>query len=540
MSKNYFSEKNSQNDNALIKLIQSINFESSSDFEEEINPENKRQIASFPSEKNKLIISEEEDIEANCSLFNYSHIYLPGPNSKDKTGICLPTTNKDNNQLRSHAHSKDLENCSKSKHENPELNELESRVLTAKAGTESCNENAIRQSLNNKTLIDSRSPYVNSQLNFQNLSSPFYYYPNYLNYNQLHYIPPQIDGSCNYSYNEGSFRYNQGFQFVNVFPKMNPYYISYFSEPYIGKNVLLTGDHAFKNQNAKKPQVPKEQTNSNMKNEGTSRRFAAQYKDLNDFCANCKNHLAYLNSQEGSERIIKYLKASISIPSKVNFLAIILPACDIIMKNVYGHKVMSLFITYLDYPERKILWSYIACQIVELGVNKSSQNCISFLLDQAVDLKEQNEIGIYIQTGIEALSYDKIGNQILLKIALNFAVSAKKGLLDFICQNLLSLVYHSEGVCLVKTFVIFLKEKSSSKKFDFLKLIRKDIPQCLCDRNAHHFIMCMVENWMYKDYKEVIAILRKDLKDYSLNKFSSKIIIKILCSSNNVSLQAIK
>lgn len=531
MSNNFFSASNFQNDKVVSKLLLSINFDSSSsDYEEEIRPDNVSQNLSLAVEKNNFTAEKPvEDIETNSSLSNYSHIFLPDYYDIDIMEA-IPSTRRVNKLFSSHAEPKILKKCSELP-ENSGLRKLDKLSCNA-AGKDSSPEIALRPS-QIKKMVDLRSLQIHPQPNFLfNLDIQKDH-----NFIKLHYIPTQIESYYNYS--NCGYRFNQRLQPAN-YSILNPYYMRYSNEPYKSeKSKVNCNEHNIKSQKnlISNSKVLNEESNGNFKTKGASQMNISQYKDLNDFCICCKNPLPYINSIEGNEKLLKILKDPIKSPSKINFLTIILPTCGNIMKNIYGHKVMSLFITHLDYPERKILWLYIAKQIVELGVNKCSQNCISFLLDQAIDLKEQNEIGNYISPGISKLSYDKIGNQILLKIALNFAVSAKKGLLDYIYQNLLTLVYHSEGVCLVKTLVIFLKQKPSTKKLEFLKLIWNDIPNCFCDRNAHHFILCMIENWIYSDYKEIVAIMKKDFKDYSLNKYSSKILIKILCSRNNVSFK---
>lgn len=206
-----------------------------------------------------------------------------------------------------------------------------------------------------------------------------------------------------------------------------------------------------------------------------------------------------------------------------------------LIKSINGNLIFQELSRKLNEGQRKLLWQTIKSKLIELLNTKQGSVFLHILIDLAISIKEQNEIWSYFQPHISKLSCDKQGNLILQKILLNFPDLSKKDLLAYVWDNASRLIFDSQGVCLVKSYVIFLKEKSSRHKSDFLHLIMKVIQHVIVDKNGHLFILCLVDQWRPKDYKPIIDFLKSNLVECAVHKYAFKILMKILKSTNKVS-----
>lgn len=546
MSKIPYSEKKPQNGLIISKLMQNICLDHSLDNSDEFLDECEDLKLSLTKEKNQssnLQIDLEDESLGNSSIINCSHIYLPNLEQKKKSDDLAKFAKAKSKDISGQAFLSSSKVCSESQFPTKEI------MLNSVSHDPSNSGNKFKNSIptqKSKQILSSNDvcyygPYIQPNY-FSPICFPSQaFYRHALSSNQIQYN--SIQGETNSSFNSNPYSFGLSGGFNNYFPR-HPLAIpsfssisSYVNPSEISRSVFYKNESYMINRANTDSQLTQEETLDDVKSEvSTNKSLIFAYSDLKDFCQNCSNPMLTMCSLKGSKIVLKLLKESTSNIQLIDDLFhLFLPHFEHLMKNTHGSLVFQDLTRLLNENQRRLLWTLVRPKTLELGTNRCSSVCIHILLDLAVSLKEQNEIGSYFQPFINELSYDKIGNHILQKIILNFPDSSKKSLLSFIWGNLLNLVYDPQGVCLVKTYVIFLKEKSSRHKSEFLEQIMNEIPQILCEKHGHFFVLCMIEQWKYKDFKLVVDYMKRNLVHFALNKYSSKILLKILGSNNLVS-----
>lgn len=258
-----------------------------------------------------------------------------------------------------------------------------------------------------------------------------------------------------------------------------------------------------------------------------------KFNDIADFISNCKDHQGFINSKRGSHYLKKLLPKAES--DKIGLLLnTILPFCPSLMENCSGNYFCQELFRILNEGQRKLVWQTIRNKIGEFGVHEYANHCLQTLIELAEGIKEQNEIGLYLQPFYIDLAFNPQGSHIIQKILLKYTDSAKKELVTFIWENFRALAKNSHGVCVIKKYIMYLKDKSSKHKAEFIKFVDQFIPFLVNDTYAHYSLLCLLDEWKPKDYWQVLDYLRQHFLECSVQKYSSRIIDKLLGTANKV------
>lgn len=260
-----------------------------------------------------------------------------------------------------------------------------------------------------------------------------------------------------------------------------------------------------------------------------------KFNDIADFITKCKDHQGFINSKRGSHYLKKLLPKADS--DKIGLLLnIILPFSHALMENCSGNYFCQELFRMLNESQRKLIWQTIRNKIGEFGVHEYANHCLQTLIELAEGIKEQNEIGVYLHPFYIDLAFNPQGSHIIQKILLKYTDSAKKELVTFIWENFRLLAKDSHGVCVIKKYIMYLKDKSSKHKAEFIKFIGPFIPQLTNDTYAHYSLLCLVDEWKLKDFWQVLDYLRQHFLECSVQKYSSRILEKLLGTANKVRL----
>lgn len=261
----------------------------------------------------------------------------------------------------------------------------------------------------------------------------------------------------------------------------------------------------------------------------------AKYTSIEDFIQSCQNPKQYLSSMKTNREIYHLAKQS-SQNQLLSLLEMIKPNLYKIMMSNSGNYFCQDFFSLLSEENRIAVWSVIKNKLDYYGTQQFANHAIQKLVDLATAPKEQKEIVGYLSAYFDILSLNFHGTHILQKVVQNYNDASKQELMFFITSNFQTLVFNSCGVCLIKKYIVLLKGRSTKHKSDFLRSITNLIPAMLNDVYAHYSILYIIEEWKSNDYKPIKELIIKDLFALSCLKYSSRLIEKIVSTSDKVSL----
>lgn len=257
-----------------------------------------------------------------------------------------------------------------------------------------------------------------------------------------------------------------------------------------------------------------------------------KYNSIDEFVLHCSDPIQFLTTMKGKRLIIRLIKQS-SDTQVWAFLDKIKPCLSYILRNNFGNFFCQGFFSLLDYSQRSVVWTSIKDTLLLYSCHEFANYSIQKLVDLAINLKEQGEIESMFAPYFTHLALSQYGTYSLQKILVNYDDNAKQKLILFINSHVQTLVFNSQGVCLVKKYIVLLKSRSK-EKIEFMKLINDIMPNMMNDFYAHYALLCIIEEWRINDYPWLLDHVKENHLKICVQKYSSRIVNQLIISDNKV------
>lgn len=115
-----------------------------------------------------------------------------------------------------------------------------------------------------------------------------------------------------------------------------------------------------------------------------------------------------------------------------------------------------------------------------------------------------------------------------------FSEKWKKEILLFIEDNFNSLLFHVNGVCLIKKFISYGDFASNEKKTAFLLNFKYLLNPLVTDKYANYFCLFLLEEWGLSICNDIVVLLKNNIIEFMDNKHSTDVILKYLSLNENI------
>lgn len=255
--------------------------------------------------------------------------------------------------------------------------------------------------------------------------------------------------------------------------------------------------------------------------------------DFDYFLNKC--NITYINSQKGSKKIqkamdniVKKEEIDILYDHSINELVYF-------VNHKYGNYYSQKLLQKLDFAKRTKVWEILTEKNILLyALNEFGNHSIQILISSTESETEEDTIMAYFKNYYSSLSYNKYGSFILQRILKTFSQKWKSEILSFIGENFNSLLFHVNGVCLIKKFISYGDFDSNEKKNAFMSNFKYLLYPLITDKYANYFCLFILEEWGLSTCKDIVVLLKNNIIDFMENKNSIDVILKYLSLNDNI------
>lgn len=252
------------------------------------------------------------------------------------------------------------------------------------------------------------------------------------------------------------------------------------------------------------------------------------------FCNNLKIPLSdFICSQLGSRVMQKYLEI---FPESNRSLLIekIFDSFEKIMTNTYGNYFFQKLYLISGEPLRKIILYNMKDIFVSVSKNPSGAHVTQSIIEEAKSEEEKKLIMEFFKGHEMELAFDPEGTHVIQKVIQIFREKDRQSLIDVLYSpiNVSILSKDPKGVPVLKRLISF-GEELKNKNLLINAFIHNFI-EIAQNSSGNFIIQYMMEKWGYDICKKIVEFCVSNFEIIAINKFSSKIIFKIIdfCSNS--------
>lgn len=203
--------------------------------------------------------------------------------------------------------------------------------------------------------------------------------------------------------------------------------------------------------------------------------------------------------------------------------------CKIASSN-FGNYFIQNLLTKITPDEQLTAWKVFSESNKEVFFSEFGNRVIQNLISLLYHNGQKKKITAVLEPMLTSLAYHKYGSFILHGIIEKFDIYDLGFLEAFIEENFYSLIFHINGVVLLKRYIPFLKRKSANLA-EFLKKYILDKTYFLSqDKYAHFLILWIFDQINPTDRLEFDKKLVREAFILIKDEFGSKVVLK-LCQS---------
>ena len=202
---------------------------------------------------------------------------------------------------------------------------------------------------------------------------------------------------------------------------------------------------------------------------------------------NEKLTIPYITSQKGSKKILKYFDALVINSSQINLLfSKVIDDLEDLVNHKYGNYFTQKLINKLSTQQRGKIWGILNKKnILEYALNEFGNHSIQVLLNLAAQNEQEEDFIMNLfNPYLSVLAYNKYGIFVILRIYTLFSNKWIEEIKKFIDENFNSLLFHINGVCLIKKYISYKANISTEEKELFVKMLSKFNYFLLLDKYA--------------------------------------------------------
>ena len=320
---------------------------------------------------------------------------------------------------------------------------------------------------------------------------------------------------------------------VNIFnTNLNNNYLNIFNNVYKYSSFhILTPNFEEEKNSENNPNYKNNINSNNKKTESPFQSKENKEKIINEFKLFCEglkpNLIDYICSKEGSKIIQYHLNFYKSLKIKY-LIKKIFPYFQKIICDKYGNYFFQkLYIISCKKQRLKIL-NYIKNIFVTASKDETGVYVIQRIIEETQSEEEKKIIMENIKGNEIEMSLNKEGTHIIQKIIQIFSEKEIEDLINILCSqnNIEKLLEDSNGINVIKRMINYIKEKSNKMKL--IKVLYCNIYQILKSQNGSNIIFYLLDQWGLDIGIDIINILLKNFEAFASNKYSAKLIYKIL------------
>ena len=250
--------------------------------------------------------------------------------------------------------------------------------------------------------------------------------------------------------------------------------------------------------------------------------------EFKKFCEELKPSLVdYICSRDGSKIIQQRLNLHKNIKIKFLLKKIGTNLEKIICDKYGNYFFQKLYIISSKKLRLKILNS-IKIFFIPSSKDETGVYVIQKIIEEVQSEEEKKLILEYIKGKEMELALNKEGTHIIQKIIQIFSENERQDLTGVICNkiNIEKLLQDSNGINVIKRIISFNNIKINRIKL--LEALNPNIYSILRSLNGSNIIYYLVENWGIDIGINFVNILLSNFEIFSTNKYSSKLIYKII------------
>ena len=250
--------------------------------------------------------------------------------------------------------------------------------------------------------------------------------------------------------------------------------------------------------------------------------------EFKKFCEELKPSLVdYICSRDGSKIIQQRLNIHKNIKIKFLLKKISTDFEKIICDKYGNYFFQKLYIISSKKLRLKIL-SSIKIFFIPASKGETGVYVIQKIIEEVQSEEEKKLILEYIKGKEMELALNKEGTHIIQKIIQIFSENERQDLTDALCNkdNIQKLLQDSNGINVIKRIISFNNIKSNRIKL--LEALNPNIYSILRSLNGSNIIYYLLEDWGIDIGINYVNILLSNFEIFSTNKYSSKLIYKII------------
>ncbi len=243
----------------------------------------------------------------------------------------------------------------------------------------------------------------------------------------------------------------------------------------------------------------------------------------------------FLTSQKGSKQLQKFLETA----TEDLIIALFFKIEDIIpqiVNNKFGNYFLQKFIFKLNRSLRFNLWEILIKEsVLSFANNEFGNHSIQALVQVSAGFKDEEDfIMNTLNPYFHCLAFGKYGYFILLKIISDFSEKNRSVIINFIEENLNSLMFHIHGVCLIKKYIINIADKEVLQHA-LLRNLKSKLTALFNDKIGSFVILCIFDEWYPISYKEISTFIKRNFLLITESKIGICLIERYLEVVNKVS-----
>jgi hypothetical protein len=249
------------------------------------------------------------------------------------------------------------------------------------------------------------------------------------------------------------------------------------------------------------------------------------------------NFVEVIKTHKGSRIFQNYLKNTHSDIIHQIFVEIC-PHLSEIISDAYANYFCKRFFSYLNQKERIEFLTSIQSSLIKLSMDNIGTYPIQSIIEQVGSKVEKKLITNSLQPATEELCYNTYGTRVLEKVMTCFEEEFSSFIYDYVSNNFLHLSTNVNGICLIKRALTLTHKKElheSMKKLSFENAV--DLIQHVY---GNYVIQVIVENWENCEINDLVLILSNKFVYFSMQKYSSNVVERLIEKSENVLTQFIK
>ena len=234
--------------------------------------------------------------------------------------------------------------------------------------------------------------------------------------------------------------------------------------------------------------------------------------------------LSILKNHKGSKLLQKYLKPG--VPEEIIHLLYIEISQNLseFITDGYSNYFCKKFYAFLSIKDRIDFLQKIENSMLQFSCDKIGTYPIQTIIENLKSNVEKSIVINAIKSHIEELSNDPYGCHVLERLLTFIEEENISFLYSYISDNFLKLAINSNGICLVKKILTFIKKQNLHEKIK--QLVKENALGLIKHQCGNFVIQGIVECW--NDYREIIELYKNNFISLSLEKYASNVIERFI------------